>query len=1318
MHRGKIPSMHWIIKKRLYSIVCYMARRFFVFNITVLLLCMFIAETSFAQSSYYDEHNIVGENHNRRKAISTSALSKYFNDYACTELKSEYKTLSDSQLRTKLQQDGLDNTVVAFVLKIKNNTWEEYEKEFRIATYKAHSDAFTWHEKAKTTGLSYMGNPTGIYSNRDEYLYVFVDSDIPEGAKLYLGDCPDFELVCSHDDGTPLHKGVNVVRARGDESLHYVLYTADTTQKNKRLSEWPEIKIHIEGGTVNGYYDNEEQNDAKYRALLAKATHTLFTVKGRNVIFNLHAKTYRDIWPNSIDMPIKNYDKAVEDELSLIGIYAPVAEGKKNVAPYYLNGGEALYPYYVNNPFFLVQGKPSDPGLANSTPLRVSIGLNGDPDGDPYYFIKAGLDVTFKDYSVWTIGHENGHNNQEALLFRGLTESSNNLFANLLCFVNGHMETGGMSWSHTLDDFQNKKSWFERDIWSTTRMFFQLYLYYHQAQRNTSFYPELFKALREDPLGFDGDANNTSLKLVRTICKVANEDLTDFFRLWGFFVPFDGDVDDYEIKRQFVRQEDIDKTLAEISKYPRKNRAIMFIDDRVKTMYQSNLNDVTGLNDPTKLRVKNAIFDTSAQSGDLGQFTDYADGFTPSNYYHIQTDNVFKVVGDGGVGFIITDDEDNMLCVENTKEFTLPQSIVKGKFNIYSVDPDGSQHIVPFKSSGLLHVNMTQAGTLGKELKGKSFISLKISGDINGSDIAIIHLLEKNKMIVSLDLQDANIVDGGSGLTKTTANTIGNGMFKGSMLSSILLPKSLTKIEDEAFAECDAITSIVIPDNVTYVGGDAFAYCDRLREVTIGSSVVSLDQGVFWNSPVENVYARQTKAPIKAAYLFGSNPTIHVYASAYSSFISRNWGEFGTVVGDLEDESVDGVIKVSTAGTLAQKLEGYSSDVLRISGEINGTDIAVIRDLEQSGKIVTLDLEDAKIVAGGTTIKTTANTIGEKMFYASKLSSIVLPKSLTKIGKQAFAECDALERIVIPDNVTFVGMDAFAYCDNLKEVTIGANVTSFEQGVFWSSSVENAYVRHQNAPVAPAYLFSTSPTIHVYASAYDSFISKNWREHGIVVGDLEDETVVGSDEIITVSTVNYSSYYNSQSAVKLPAGVKGYTVTLVDGKINLNEAYNGNGTNNIVPKGEPIVINAVSGDYTLNHTTTNVRSRKSMGQNILDGTDSAIDLSTLGDSNDYYHYALSINQSSGRTSVGFYWMNNTGGPFVNGAHKAFLRIVKTTPTLNAKSSGFPFLDDIATSIHDTPTDREQNSAFNFVGQKVDARIKGLVIVNGKKHFNK
>ena len=55
--------------------------------------------------------------------------------------------------------------------------------------------------------------------------------------------------------------------------------------------------------------------------------------------------------------------------------------------------------------------------------------------------------------------------------------------------------------------------------------------------------------------------------------------------------------------------------------------------------------------------------------------------------------------------------------------------------------------------------------------------------------------------------------------------------------------------------------------------------------------------------------------------------------------------------------------------------------------------------------------------------------------FCSSLESVVIPDSVTSIGKEAFYDCDSLTSIVIPDSVTSIGNYAFYNCSSLTSVT-------------------------------------------------------------------------------------------------------------------------------------------------------------------------------------------------------------------------------------------------------------------------------------------
>lgn len=869
----------------------------------------------FADSDWNEFGTIVGNleelyPQDMTSSILKTSLDKYFVDKACTELKSEYASMHVDGLMHEMTNDSLPDAVVNMILKIRNDSWAAHEKEFRISEYKAYSDANYWNGAMMATGGSYMGNPTGIYASDDSPLYVFVDQDIPSDATLYFAGCVNNDLIGNAKTGHKLTKGLNIIDGQKD-ALYYIVYTADTRSKTKKLSEWPDIKIHVEGGVVNGYYDVARHNDNDYVELLNNATHDLFTVKGGETILNFKTSTYKEVFPSTIKSSVVWFDSLTVWEKELMGMCESVASGRRAVAPFRLTGGEAIFPIYYNNPNFAIEGEATDDGYANSCPYRTS--YNSVDCIRKSFVIQAGLDD-------WCAAHECGHNNQGAINLESCTEVSNNLFSNVICYLDGVTTTKGHPLATTMNYYAHRVPFFSRDVTSKMRMYYQLYLYYHQAEKNTAFYPTLFQELRKDPLELWKNTDNSSLKFVRKVCEVAQEDLTDFFTAWGFFEPCNLTIDDYGIYDLTVTQEDIDKTLEEISKYPKKNREILFIEDRVEEIPAT---DFLVAKDG-----KRAGSDQIGQCGDLGQFTDFISASAePSEYAYLQVDTLYAMNGKGGVGFLVQDKDGKILYAANTLSFCIPSCVGK-EFAIYSVDADGTLHEVSRQEGGLEIVHLTEPGKLSDSLSTLA-VKAVITGPLNGTDIQYLRKLINEEKLQSIDISGATIVGGGDAYYEdytTASDEIGrNSFYYCAKLGSVVLPQSVNTIGRQAFSR-SGLQDVEIPEGVTSIGFDAFAYCSQLSKVIIGPDVEKIQQGAFYESAVKDVYVKPTTPPAIASYLFSSKPIIHVYASALADYETSGWAEFGTLVGDLEECELTKVEDIEVISQTTPK-DGYIYDM-------------------------------------------------------------------------------------------------------------------------------------------------------------------------------------------------------------------------------------------------------------------------------------------------------------------------------------------------------------------------------------------------------
>ena len=166
----------------------------------------------------------------------------------------------------------------------------------------------------------------------------------------------------------------------------------------------------------------------------------------------------------------------------------------------------------------------------------------------------------------------------------------------------------------------------------------------------------------------------------------------------------------------------------------------------------------------------------------------------------------------------------------------------------------------------------------------------------------------------------------------------------------------------------------------------------------------------------------------------------------------------------LKGQAQQITLHVERAGTLHGMINAsrlpYITD-LKLTGELNGTDISFIRTLVKKN-LRFLDLSEARIVEGGaiyySNYRTSNDIIGSYMFYnpdyspisPCAISKINLPNSVTGIEEGAFKSCTRLTDINIPNSVTSIGPETFKSCTSLTDINIPNSVTSIERSTFYS----------------------------------------------------------------------------------------------------------------------------------------------------------------------------------------------------------------------------------------------------------------------------
>jgi len=131
--------------------------------------------------------------------------------------------------------------------------------------------------------------------------------------------------------------------------------------------------------------------------------------------------------------------------------------------------------------------------------------------------------------------------------------------------------------------------------------------------------------------------------------------------------------------------------------------------------------------------------------------------------------------------------------------------------------------------------------------------------------------------------------------------------------------------------------------------------------------------------------------------------------------------------------------------------------------------------------------------------------IGKNAFLGfAGVNSVTIPNSVTTIGGSAFNDCSNLPSISLPESVTSIGRSAFFNCKELTSITIPNSVISIEDLAFWNCESLRLITNLNPVPVAiNPNVFDrvnqSACTLEVPINSVDAY--KNaavWKEFNIV----------------------------------------------------------------------------------------------------------------------------------------------------------------------------------------------------------------------------
>lgn len=206
-------------------------------------------------------------------------------------------------------------------------------------------------------------------------------------------------------------------------------------------------------------------------------------------------------------------------------------------------------------------------------------------------------------------------------------------------------------------------------------------------------------------------------------------------------------------------------------------------------------------------------------------------------------------------------------------------------------------------------------------------------------------------------------------------------------LEAAKISNTLKEIEGGVFSGCAALKSIEIPSGVTRIGYDAFSGCKALKSVTLPKGVTTIEGEAFSDC----TGLKSVSATDGIEYIGGDAFKNTAY---YKN--SSNWKNNALYLRKylLEaKKSISGAYKIA-AGTVCMASHAFSG--------------------------------------------------------CKKLTSVIIPDTVTEISWGAFEDCVKLSRVTIPNSVTAIEADAFQGCTALKALSIPDSVVSMNEYAFGS----------------------------------------------------------------------------------------------------------------------------------------------------------------------------------------------------------------------------------------------------------------------------
>jgi len=237
--------------------------------------------------------------------------------------------------------------------------------------------------------------------------------------------------------------------------------------------------------------------------------------------------------------------------------------------------------------------------------------------------------------------------------------------------------------------------------------------------------------------------------------------------------------------------------------------------------------------------------------------------------------------------------------------------------------------------------------------------------------------------------------------------------------------KPVTIIGRKSFSQSRDFTAVILPKTTTTIESEAFFNCSWLRHIMIPEHCTRIEEGAFAGTALTEVFLPASVTHFSnAAYQCPSLVSIRVDPANQV---------FKSIDGILYDKQVTAVLRCPEGRTKAVSLPSTVHHVGRMA-------------FHHCLNLSSITLPDG------------VDFIGQMAFYrCTNLERISIPVGVKKIEAQTFVDCPSLKSISLPEGLEEIDDGVFWGCTSLKTIMIPASVTKIHEKAFDNCPAEIIY---------------------------------------------------------------------------------------------------------------------------------------------------------------------------------------------------------------------------------------------------------------------